>query len=639
MELTPQLVREYLDANPQIRDSTAEWLASTGDARSVYDWVFADMRENPRSVHVEQMENFLNDLDPLTGQPTDGSGTVDVPLEQGLLETVQPGLIADVEADKQRREIADQLGANVISGANAANQIIGRTQGGRFDGATYFRDNPDVAAAYERQGGKDGRGVAQTPDQFAEEHYLTAGQREGRKPAYIQSAQLAQDFANADATTAANLAAQNTATQETLAALDEAATAMQQNLTGNLAAKAAALKEQLATLYANLDTLDATQKKALTDQIAAQQANLEQSIATQRQALEDQVQALGLAADAQSVAMRDALTKEIAGLTAAQAPLAQSRLAAAELQATGVNVGLERTRDQLQAQAAQQGFVGGSTTQDAALARATIDARQRAAEAVGSAQVANAADLRDINVRGATGERSIADALANAKREIAGLGATGNAALTTAGAVGKQQLGDAGAAGLASIINNTGTARAAIGAQGANTTYGNVTTGADQSRTIADQLAAGTAGTKTNAAAANLATQQQGNAAKATYYDNDYNRSLAGALALPGIAGATASTLTGLDNYATSGLGRTQDLLQWWATPTTAAPTPGAVAVQPDTSGNAWGALGAGLVNAGLNIGNANNWWQKPKTPNVTNSAAPGGINTGGSNLYTSPLA
>lgn len=486
MELTPQLVREYLDANPEIRDNTAQFLRQQGDPRNVYDWVYADMRENPRSVHVDQMENFLNKLDPMSGQPLDPAAQVDVPLEQGLLETVQPRLLADIEADTARRTTADELSRNVLAGANAATAQLARTQGGRFDGATYLRENPDVAAAYEQAKTAD---PTVNIDTFAEQHYLTNGQREGRKPAYIQSAQLAQDFANADRTTAANVAAQNTATQETLAALGEATAAMQQNLTGNLAAKAAALQQQLQTLYQNLDQLDATQKKALTDQIATMQGDLDQSIATQRQALTDQINALGLAADAQSVALRDALQKEIAGLTAAQAPLAQARLKAAELQATAVNVGLERTKDQLTATAAKQGFIGGSTAQDAALARATIDARQRAAEAVGGAETANAADTRDIGVRGATGERTIAEQLAKAKNDIATQGATGNAALTTAGAVGRQQLGDAGATGLASIINNTGTARAAIGAQGASTTYGNVAAGADQAKTIADQLA------------------------------------------------------------------------------------------------------------------------------------------------------
>lgn len=620
-----------------------------GDPRSFEQWLPAWITENNAVDQARLLAAALENQDlteaerpliqavaqllPDEYEGIGGDGRT-IPLEQGLLETALPGLVGDVEADQQRREIANQLGANVISGANAATNLLSRTQGGGFDGRTYLRDNPDVAAAFDRE-------LLVNPqaeiNEFAERHYLNNGQREGRRPAYIQSAQLAQDMANADTTTAANIAAQNTATQETLTALGEATTQLQQNLTGNLAEKAAALQQQLATLYQNLDQLDATQKKALTDQIAAMQGNLEQSIATQRQALTDQVNALGMAADAQSVAMRDALTKEIAGLTAAQAPLAESRLKAAELQATAVNVGLERTKDQLQAQAAQQGFIGGSTSQDAALARATIDARQRAAEAVGGARVTNAADMRDIGVRGATGERSIADALALAKRDIAGMGATGNAALTTAGAVGRQRLGDTGATGLAAIQNATGMARAGIGAQGANTTYGNVTTGADQSRSIADQLATNTAATKIGGTAANLATTQQGNAAKATYYDNDFNRSLSGALAIPGIAGATASTLTGLDDFATSGLGRTQNLLSWWNTPTTAAPTPGAVAVQPNTSGNAWANLGAGLVNTGLNIANANNWWQST-TPKVTNSAAPGGLLTGGSNLYTTPV-
>lgn len=543
---------------------------------------------------------------------TTGGGT---PLEQALLQGALPGLLNDVNGDAERRKIADTLAQQTLAGAGAASTQIGRTQGGRFDGNTYLSQNPDVAADFANKGGEAGTGM--TIDQFAEKHYLEFGQREGRQPIYIQSAQLAQDFNNADTTQAANIAAANQALQTQLGALSTATTALQGNLQGELAAKAAALQQQLATLNQNLDTLDATQRKALVDAIAAQQANLEQSIATQRQALQDQVAALGTAADAQAQAKRTALQEEIAGLTAAQAPLNAAREQAAQMQATAINVGLEHTKDQLTADNARAGFVGGSTVQDAALARATIGARGDAARAMGDARVLNATDDRQIGFRGATGQRTIADALADAQNAIAGTGATGNAALTGSLATGRRTLGDAAATGGQALTNQTALTRAAIGAQGANTTYGDAVGGAAGNRSLLDALAQGTYGLTSTNANQTLAAQQQGNAARATYQDQDYNRTLAGALALPGIAGQTATTLTGLDNYAQSGLGRTQNLLSWWNTNPAAAPTPGAIATTAPTTGNDWANLGAGITKLGASGIDWTKIWgtKKPAVP------------------------
>ena len=559
--------------------------------------------------------------------------TSPLPLEQGLLQTVLPGLTQDMGNDAQRQSIAGALASNAIAGTNAANQIAGQSLGGGFDGNTYLANNPDVQQAFASSndgpvsGTKSintGQGIVDmTPQQFAEWHYQQFGQREGRQPAYILSQQLAQDFNNANVTTAANIAAANQATQSQLASLSQATAAMQQNLTGNLAVKAQALQQQVAILNQNLDQLDATQKAALAQQIATQQQDLEQSITTQRQGLETQLAALRGAADAQSQAKSAALQTEIAGLTAAQAPLNAARVAAADLQATAVNVGLQRTQDQLTANNAQAGFVGGSTGQDTALARATIDARQRAAEAMGTATTANATDTRDIGVRGATGQRTIAEALADAQNAIAQQGAAGNAGLTSSLATQRQALGDTGAVGLSNITGNTATSRAGIGAYGANTGYTNATTGADQSRTIADALAQGQYGLDATNANNVLAANQAGNAAKATYYDNNYARSLNAALLPTMTASNLASALTGLDAYGRSGTNNALNTLNWWNTSQAAAPTTGAIATQPSTMGNSISNLGASLVGAGINTGIANSWWQgvKPATTTQTTYA------------------
>lgn len=513
------------------------------------DWVNAAMQELGVSS-PEQIPDYA--LSPDYQGPDGGT---EVPLEQGLLDTVLPGLLQDVNNDADRQAVAGDLASQLQISNQEALDLIRRATSGEL---------------------------------------------------------LQQDLANADRTTTANIDAVNQSMATQLAALSEATSAMQSNLSGELASKAAALQQQIGTLLQNLDQLDATQRAALTQQVQEMQQNLETSLATQRAALEQQILSLQGAAGAEADARRAALTQEIASLTAAQAPLADARVKAAELQATAVNLGLQSTQDQLRADAAREGFVGGSTMQDAALARAAVDARQNAAGALGQANLANATDTRDIAARGATGERTIAEALAAAQREISGQRATGTAALDVAGATGRQQLGDQFATGKAALTNQTAANRAAINAQGANTTYQDSVAGASGMRSILDQLASGTAATKVAGAQQTQEAQQAGNAAKATYYDNDWARALSAATMTPGLTTNLVGSLSALDNYGRSGVDRTLNTLNWWSNPST-APTPGAVAVQPSTSGNGLSTLGSSLVGAGLNLGTSNDWWRTSK--------------------------
>lgn len=573
-------------------------------------------------------------LDEFEVQGGNSSATTSKGAEQAIYDRAVPGILDDINRDAGRRTVADNLATQATAGAQSAATTLARTQGGGFDGKTYFAQNQDVAKEYERLGGQAGTGL--TIDQFAERHYLQNGQREGRQPAYIQNAQLAQDFDNANRTQAANIAANNQAYKTQTDALQTATSSLQQNLTGNLAAKAAALDQQVAALNQNADQLDATQRKALADQIAAMQANLEQEVATQKQALTEQLATLGNNASAEAQSRRAALQQEIAGLTAAQAPLNEARLKAAELQATAVNVGLERTRDQLTADAARDGYVGGSTIQDAALVRATVDARQRAAEAMGGARVANATDNRDIGARDATGQRTIADALAGRTREIGDYGANTNFQLTSNAATGRRQIGDLNASGTAAITNNTGQNRFNIGNFQANTTASNANFGADQNRSILDAQTQGNYALTSNNAQQNQAATLQGNAARANYQDQDYNRTVAGGLALAAIPQNLTQTYTTLDNYANSGLTRAQNTLNWWSTNQNAAPTPGVTQVQASNTGNDISGFGAGLTGAALSYGNANRWWTTPSAPSLPKSATP--VDAGGATNRTSLL-
>lgn len=123
-------------------------------------------------------------------------------------------------------------------------------------------------------------------------------------------------------------------------------------------------------------------------------------------------------ADAAAASKRTALDAALAKLTAAQAPLSEARLGEAEGQITGVNLGLERTLDQLDAQRAEQGYVGGSTSDINAATRATIGARQNAAQLMGAAKTANATDVRDISGFGANQGYSIENALADQRQSL-----------------------------------------------------------------------------------------------------------------------------------------------------------------------------------------------------------------------------
>lgn len=108
-------------------------------------------------------------------------------------------------------------------------------------------------------------------------------------------------------------------------------------------------------------------------------------------------QGLRDAADAQASGQGTALDTLTQQRLAALDPLNAARTSAAETQVSGINQELGQQKDQITAQDALSGFLGGSSMRDSALARAAYGARQTSAQAVGSANVANATDTRTIN--------------------------------------------------------------------------------------------------------------------------------------------------------------------------------------------------------------------------------------------------
>jgi hypothetical protein len=588
MQLTAELVRQYLDSNPAIRDSTAQWLASQGERRSVYQWVFDDMSQNPTSVHIDQMENFLNGEDPYSGDPTGaGAAQVDVPLEQALLDQVVPNVVRQVEGDAARQAEVDRLTEQTGAGFNDLRSVLDRS--------------------------------AITTDP-------TTGQP--------TSANLDAQRANADATSAAITAAAQEAAQAQLAALQTSVSQIQGNLSGALAERAAALQQAIGAYSQNLSTLDASQRASLAEQIAAQQQNLEASVATQRQALEEEVAALQGNASAAAQARRAAAEQQLATLRAAQAPLNDARLRAGEALATAVNLGLQSTQDQLRAEAAREGFIGGSTMQDAALGRAAIGARQDAAQAIGNARVANATDSRDIEARGSERLYSIEDVLAGETQRARDYGASTGARLTAGAAEGLRAINDSGATGYRTIADTTAANRANLGNYGASTTYADTTAGVDANLNLKNALATGTYDISTNLAGQKQNAATQGAIAKSGYFDQLYPNALNAAQITAGLPAAEAAAKTALIPYGTAGTNNALGILNWWSNQA-APPTSTAVTTTPSQTGNQIGALGANLVGAGFQLGNTSNWWKTPTAQKTGGTTAADDMNSYMSGFYS----
>lgn len=712
------LPQQAHNITPQLQAAIDQYFSQKPDQRRVFEQDYGgDMQKwldaflgwwdgNGASVGDKLGTEFAPEMGLLQSLGYQPGNTQPQPLEQTLLSGALPGLLSNVNADAGRQDLANQLQTDAVADYNATRGLLGNALGGgQFDAAGYLQRNQDVRAAFDQQG--DGptpgtkmiNGQPMTAEQFAKWHYDTYGKAEGRQATLTTSLRLQQENAMADQTAGTLATNARTAANSQLGALQTAIGQMQGSLQGELAARAAALQQQIASLNQNLDQYDSTQRKALADQIAAEQANLEQAVTSQRQnlqteldqlnaaagtqaqsrraALQQEIQTLSTATDEQSTARRaalqqelttlteaagtqaqskrDALQTEIAGLTAAQAPMSAARIASAEALTTAVNLGLESTKDQLSAEQAKAGYLGGSTMGDASLARATIGARQQAAQAMAGAKEANASDVRTIGTRAATEgrgienaladttasnsvygagqNRSLADELANNRFGLARLGAEGEAGIATnladtlAGisthgatsgralsdslATGRRAIGDQGAAGTAAITNATGLGRMNIGNAGATGTYNDAIYGAGAGRSLADQLSQGTYGISTN-----LATQLQGAAdkgaiAKQNYFDNDYTRSLQLASTLPSLTNNLASTTTNLAGLGTAGLNNTLNTLNWWNSNSQPQPL-GTYAQQPSQAGNGLGNLGAGLTGAALQFANAQNWWQTP---------------------------
>ena len=506
--MPPQVLA--LQGTPEFNDAFNKW---TGD-------IMADLRVSDWSeIPVGDLGKYEY-IGPGSPAATSTTG----PAEQGIFNQISPGLVNQITGDAGRQQQVANLTAQTNAAYGNLGTVLGQTQT-RFDGNAYLRANPDVAAAYQR----DGNGMS--VDDYAKRHYDTFGRNEGRASA-LTSDLLNAQRGNVDATVRTIVDASNTNAATATAALGR--------MTG--------------------------------DQIA----NLEKSMATQRAGLEQQVRELHGSAGEAAAARRAALERQIAELTAAQQPVSEARTRAAEQQVTGINLGLESTRDQISADAAREGFYGPSTMTDSNLARAAIDARQGAAQVGGAARVANAMDTRGIGNYGAGARYSIEDVLAGQRQQVSDFGSAGRAGLTAFGAETGRGIHDAGATGRFNI----------------------------------DTMA----GRETQAARVGGAGQMS------TYFDNLYPNAVNTAQLQAQLPGAQAAALTALIPYGTAGTRNALDTLNWFGSNTHNPPGPTPVITAPGQTGNQIGQLGASLVGAGYQVGSANNWWRTP-TPKTTPGA------------------
>ncbi len=364
--------------------------------------------------------------------------------------------------------------------------------------------------------------------------------------------------------------------------------------------------DRLPQEYAQADTTAAALRASAEEASRTRLAATEEAARTRLAAIDARKAELTTALDTMQGDRTGALDGQTAQLRAALAALETerstalqgleaARLSAAQTQVSGVNQALESTKDKLAAEDAAKGFLGGSTAQQGALVRAVAGARQQAAETVGAAKVANATD-----------RRGLGDDIANQRFGIEGADATQRRGILDDIAHSRFDLAGS-------------TADARVGAE--------------------NLRAADTQGSKYQLATDNQAGTDKGTQLKQTYFDNDFGRRLQAALQGAAIDTQRLTNLSTADTFGSSGINRSLQLLNWFGGQNT-PPTSNPYTVTPSTAGADLSALGAGVVGSALNVANANNWWQTPKTVTpaavkqpATPQLAAGA--TGGRDLYS----
>jgi hypothetical protein len=353
--------------------------------------------------------------------------------------------------------------------------------------------------------------------------------------------------------------------EEMLAAIDAEA-----------AERAAAIDAQTAQLRQGLDALT-TERQRLLDEA---QTTTDAAITARNQA---RIAAI----DAETAQLRQGITDLEVQRMASLEELAAARQQAASTVAAGVNQGLERTLDDLDAERALQGYVGRSSGDVAAATRATVEARQRSAEIGAEALLANANDRRGV------------------RDEISGL----TFDLTSRDAAGRRGIADEDASSRFDLATMLANERRRVGDESALAGYG--ITGQDAGLRF------------TNASdAARLRREAENTATglRQTYFDNDFTRRQAATL-LPLTIGRERLAMVGAaDEAGYQGLRRGLDTLNWFSAEGS-MPSSQPFYRQPSTEGADLAGLGAGLVSSGFNLAASNGSWFKPKAKTPSSNA------------------
>jgi polyhydroxyalkanoate synthesis regulator phasin len=592
------------------------------------DWLMKTIERNP-GLDISRYYNFgtlpEGRADPVGD--TQKAAASEKSYEQDLFDQVDKNYIQPaIASDTANRTLADQLAKDARSDYNLQRGLANQALGPTFNSDAYFAANPDVAEAYAKQAPDATTGLKMTPQEFAQNHYETYGKAEGRQGEY--TSRLQREYTSADQTRDSLIDSSSAASTERKATLERQIAALRESLDVNQQAKADALQAQLDSLNSNIDTRAADQLTALQSEIDAMRGSLDVNQQAKADALQAQIAALGSNIDTYDTAQKAALVSEITKLTAAQLPVSQARIAAAENLVSGINLGLEQTRDQLTSDQAAQGYIGGSSAQQGNLARAVIGARQNAAQTRSQADIANADDMRTIASRSATEGRTIDNSTASNRFGLDNYGANTSYADALYGSSEGRRLSDELAGRTGQIQNAKIGDKYNVGTYGANTSYANVVSGANDTRSISDLLTNNTSQIEGTSTQEQQAARDAAAARKSAYFDADYTRQLGTALTLPSLTTNLTNNLGSLNNFSSSGLDKALQTLNWWNTGSTApsAQTAQYQAYADQTGANIAG-LGTGLLGSAVSIGNANNWWQK-KTPAADTSKSGGDTNT-----------
>jgi hypothetical protein len=253
-----------------------------------------------------------------------------------------------------------------------------------------------------------------------------------------------------------------------------------------------------------------------------------------------------------------AVNTEADGRLSALSPLADARLRLADTMTSGINQSLEFERDRQVAENAKRGFVGNSSLEDAALMRATLGARQNAAETMGGARISNATDVRDVEFSRLGGVKDV---------EFGRLDGTRGAEFS--------RLDDV---------------------RGVEFSRLDDTQGLEFDRLEGVRGAADT-----------------GTRFRKDYFDNDFTRRIDAAVKVPSLTAQRFGVMGAADDFGQSGLKRGLGLLDWFAG-TSQAPRFDTFQTTASQYGQDLAGLGAGVTGAAISVGNANNWWKTPET-------------------------